>query len=280
MTEKTLWAKLEEAQAGLRKLCPDFPKIVITLGSGLAGLIADIERETEIEFPAIPHVKALSVPGHVGKIVIGRLGGVRVAAMQGRLHYYEGHTLDEVVFPFRVFALAGAELFFLTNATGGIHPDMKPTDLMLIRDHVNLMGGNPLVGRNDERLGARFPDMSAVYDSELSDLLREHARKLAVPLREGVYVAILGPSYETPAEIRMFRAIGADVVGMSTVPEAIAMRHMGKRVVGISVITNLAAGVHQGTLEHEEVLEQAPKVYGTLGRLIKDTLPALAGRLR
>ena len=279
MMETTLYRKLEEGRDGLAKLCPRFPKIVVTLGSGLAGLLDDMEVETEFPFHAIPHVKTQSVAGHKGRVVVGKLAGVRIAAMQGRLHFYEGHTMEEVVFPFRVFGLAGAQLFFLTNATGGIRPDMKPLDLMLIRDHINLMGDNPLTGPNDDRLGPRFPDMSEVYDRTLSETVLVAAKKAGVPLLEGVYVAIKGPSYETPAEIRMFRACGGDVVGMSTVPEAIAIRHMGKKIVGVSVVTNLAAGVHQGPLEHEDVLEQAPKIYKAMGRLFSEALPLLAAKL-
>lgn len=264
--------KLDEAVKGIAKLCPDFPKIVIVLGSGLASLLKDLAVETEFAFRDVPHMKSAGVEGHVSRVIVGRLGAVRVACMQGRLHYYEGHAMEDVVFPFRAFALAGAEIFLLTNAAGGLQPDMKPLDLMLIRDHVNLMGTNPLIGPNDDRLGPRFPDMTHVYDPEIRRLVAACAARLEIPLRQGVYLAISGPSYETPAEIRMYRALGADAVGMSTVPEAIALRHMGKRVAGISCITNLAAGVTDEPLVHSDVLESAKKIHGRFAALVSEAV--------
>ncbi len=261
-------SQLESAGLELKRVCPDFPKIVIVLGSGLAGLLQDLEVEIEIPYSSIPGMKAVSVEGHVGRLVIGRLGNQRVACMQGRFHFYEGHSMSDVVFPYRVFALAGAEVFLLTNAAGGLQPGMKPLDLLLIRDHINMTGTNPLMGPNADELGPRFPDMTHIYDKTLGDIFIETAKKQGMPMREGVYMGIHGPSYETPAEIRMYRMMGADVVGMSTVPEAIAIRHMGKRVIGISCITNLAAGVNDEPLVHADVLTAAKKIYGKFSGII------------
>jgi purine-nucleoside phosphorylase len=188
--------------------------------------------------------------------------------MQGRLHFYEGLAMEDVVFPFRAFALAGAEIFILTNAAGGVRPECVPPELCLVRDHINLMGTNPLVGHNHDELGPRFPDMTHLYDPELCKIFLETAARLKIPLREGIYLALHGPSYETPAEIRMYRTLGADVVGMSTVPEAIAIHHMGRRVVTVSCITNLAAGVSPVPLVHTEVLENAQKAYQAFSRLL------------
>ena len=278
MLPPDLLQRLNEAGAALQQRCAQFPKIVIVLGSGLSDLLNDMEIETEIAFNALPHVKTATVEGHKGRVLVGKLAGTRVACMQGRLHFYEGHSMDEVVFPFRLFARAGAEIFVLTNASGGLHPDMKPLDFCLIRDHINLMGTNPLIGKNVEELGPRFPDMSQLYDPALSKILEESARDLGIPLRQGVYVAIHGPSYETPAEIRMYRSLGGDIVGMSTVPEAVALYHMRKRVVGLSCITNLAAGVTKEELVHSEVLENAKTAYPSFSRLIKEAIRRIGAK--
>lgn len=266
----TLKKKLEEAQGALKKRIPNFPKYVIVLGSGLAGVLQKIKVETELPLSEIPHVRQLTVIGHVAKLIVGELEGTRVACMQGRLHYYEGYPMDDVVFPFRLFGLSGAEIFLLTNASGGVHADMKPMDLMLMTDHLNLMGTNPLVGKNPEFLGPRFPDMTLLYNPELRGIFKDVAHRMKIPLREGVYLALHGPSFETPAEIQMYKKMGADAVGMSTVPEAIALHHMGKKVVAISCITNLAAGVGSEPLNHLEVLENAKKIHGTFGTLVAE----------
>lgn len=270
--KSNLLARLEEAKLALAKLCPSFPRYVIVLGSGLNGLLQEMEKELEIPFEAIPHLKAATVQGHRGKLVIGKLNGVRVACMQGRLHYYEGHSMEDVVFPFRALGLAGAQIFLLTNAAGALHPDIHPPELVVVEDHINLMGTNPLVGRNEDALGPRFPDMTHLYDPEINRLIFEAAKECGTPLRKGVYVAIHGPSYETPSEIRMYRHVGGDVVGMSTVPEAIALHHMGKRVAAISCVTNLAAGVGTQKLAHAEVLENAQKAYSSFSRLIRQAI--------
>ena len=266
----SLYQRLEEASAAVKKLCPEFPKLVIVLGSGLAGLLDEMEKEKEIPFSEIPHLKQATVEGHVSRLVIGRLGGVRVACMQGRLHLYEGLSLEDVVLPYRAFGLAGAQTFLLTNAAGGLHADIKPPELVLIRDHINLMGNNPLIGRNEERLGHRFPDLTHLYNPKLNDLIVKTAKQIGVGLRVGVYVGTHGPSYETPAEIRMHKLVGGDVVGMSTVPEAIAIHHMGKTVVAISCVTNLAAGVTNEPLVHDEVLDNAKKIYKNFSKLIRE----------
>jgi purine-nucleoside phosphorylase len=270
--------KLRAAKAFLLERCPVFPKIVIVLGSGLGAALGSMPIEVEIPYAEIPHLKPASVEGHRGRLLIGKIGGVRIAAMQGRLHFYEGLSMADVVFPFRALALAGGDTFLLTNASGGLKTDMAPLDLMLIRDHINLMGTNPLIGRNLEELGPRFPDMTHVYDSELSEILVQAARQTGLRLREGVYVGIHGPSYETPSEIKMYQMLGGDAVGMSTVPEAIALRHMGKRVAGISCITNLAAGVSASLLAHAEVLENAKLVYTAFYKLLSEAVAAMGKR--
>jgi purine-nucleoside phosphorylase len=268
-------SKLNEARDYLISQCPDFPKIVVVMGSGMSSVLSDIVVEKEILFKDIPHVPPVSVEGHTGKIRIGLLGKQRIAVSQGRLHFYEGLSLPTVVLPFRAMAMAGADTFILTNAAGGIHSDWPPSSIMLIRDHLCLMGSNPLIGPNLAELGPRFPDMTEVYSESLRAVFRDSAKRLGVSIYEGVYVAIHGPSYETPAEIRMYRLLGGDAVGMSTAPEAIALRHLGKRVVGISCITNLAAGVGSGTLDHAEVLDNAKQAHGRLNALLQDAIDGI-----
>jgi purine-nucleoside phosphorylase len=264
--------KLEEAKRAVLSRVKSFPRFLVVLGSGLGEVLRDVKIEAEISFGDIPHFRAAGVEGHRGRLVVGELSGVRVACMQGRLHYYEGYPMEEVVFPFRVFALAGAEIFILTNAAGSLHPEIPPAALLLVQDHINLMGTNPLIGQNLTELGPRFPDLTHLYDPKLAAVFRRVAARLNMPLREGVYVAIHGPSYETPAEIRMYRALGGHVVGMSTVPEAITLHHMGKRVAAISCVTNLAAGVGDTPLVHSEVLETAKEIQGRFAALISEAL--------
>jgi purine-nucleoside phosphorylase len=272
---KTSWQKLQEAKDYLNSRVRVFPRLLIVLGSGLASILKNLEVESEIQYSEIPHMTQATVQGHVSRLLIGKLGGVRVACMQGRLHFYEGLRMDEVVFPFRAFGLAGAQVFLLTNAAGGIAPELKPGDLVLIEDHINLMGTNPLIGKNMEELGPRFPDMTHIYDPALRSLISETASRLKIPLSRGVYLGLHGPSYETPAEIRMYSKLGGDVVGMSTIPEAIALHHMGKRVVAISCVTNLAAGVSPTPLEHSEVLESAKKVQTVFCSLVEESIQAM-----
>jgi purine-nucleoside phosphorylase len=247
----------------IRRKSPDIPTIAVVLGSGLGEFATSLAGATSLEYAAIPHWPSARVVGHEGKLVIGatgRPGGRRVAALAGRAHYYEGHDLATVTFATRVLGLLGVKQLILTNAAGGVNTAFEAGTLMSIDDHINLMGNNPLVGPNDERFGARFPDMTEVYSARLRRIADESAAALGTPLAHGIYAACLGPSYETPAEVRSLRLIGADAVGMSTVPEAIVARHMGMEVLGLSCITNLAAGVLPQPLDHAEVLETARRV--------------------
>jgi purine-nucleoside phosphorylase len=248
------------------------PVAGIILGSGLSGLADRLERAVVIPYEEIPGFPVSKVPGHRARLVIGELpvegGAVPVVAMQGRAHGYEGWGAGDVAFGARVLCGLGVKLLLVTNAAGGVNPSFAPGDLVRIVDHINLSGLNPLVGENDDRVGPRFPDLTDAYDPALGALLAQVAAERSIPLRAGVYACLLGPSYETPAEIRMLRTLGADVVGMSTVPEVIAARHMGVRVVGISVVTNLAAGLSRRTLSHAEVAETAGRVEASLTTLV------------
>ena len=265
-------AKIEEAKKFVLSKTKDFPKFLIVLGSGLANILDQLKVETEILYDQIPHLKAPTVIGHKGKLLIGKLGETRVACMQGRLHYYEGLEMSEVVFPFRVFCMAGAEVVLLSNAAGGLSTAFKPTDLVMIQDHINMMGNNPLIGPNVPELGERFPDMSHLYDPKINQVFMKVAKKQKVNLKKGIYIGIHGPSYETPAEIRLYRRMGGAVVGMSTIPEAIAVHHMGKRVACISCVTNYAAGVGKQKLDHTEVLDNANKVQAKFSKLVIEVL--------
>ena len=251
------------------------PDVVVVLGSGLGDFADTLADRRTFPYADIPHWPASAVVGHAGKLVIGTLAGRRVAALAGRVHYYEGHDLRTVTFATRAVGRLGVRSLILTNAAGGINLTFKPGTLMLIDDHINLMGSNPLVGPNDERFGARFPDMTHVYSKRLRDLAGEAARERGLALAHGVYAALHGPSYETPAEIRYLRTIGADAVGMSTVPEAIVARHMGIDVLGISCITNPAAGVLPQPLVHDEVMEVARRVRAEFASLLEGTIERL-----
>ncbi|HEX9402291.1 MAG TPA: purine-nucleoside phosphorylase [Anaeromyxobacter sp.] len=273
MTKRAdLSTRLSYALAWVRGRTDVAPAAGIVLGSGLAGLADRLERATVIPYEEIPGFPISKVPGHRARLVVGELpvegGAVAVAAMQGRAHGYEGWSADDVAFGARVLCGLGVKLLLVTNAAGGVNPSFAPGDLVRITDHVNLSGLNPLVGENDDRIGPRFPDLSDAYDPRLGALLDEAAAECGVALRSGVYACLLGPSYETPAEIRMLRALGADLVGMSTVPEVIAARHMSVRVAGISVVTNLAAGLSRKALSHEEVAETAQRVEERLTALV------------
>ncbi|HLN57844.1 MAG TPA: purine-nucleoside phosphorylase, partial [Thermoanaerobaculia bacterium] len=220
------------------------------------------------------------VVGHAGELVLGGVGSTPVVVLSGRIHYYEGRPMSDVVFPVRVLARLGIRAVVLTNAAGGVRLSFRPGDLMLITDHVNALGTNPLVGGNDEALGPRFPDMSVVYDAKLRSVIKAEARRLRIPLRQGIYVSLTGPSYETPAEIRMWRKLGVDAVGMSTVPEAIALRHAGVRVAGISTITNMAAGILKKPLNHVEVLETTRRVGARFVKLLEAAVPKIAEKVQ
>ena len=250
------------------------PKIGLVLGSGLGAFAKSLEKSVAITYGEIPHFPTSTAIGHMGQLVVGESHGVPVAVMAGRAHCYEGHSLEQVVFPVRVLGRLGVKILVVTNAAGSVNVNYKPGELMVIEDHINFMGGNPLMGPNHEELGLRFFDMTEPYDPELRQIAERACSKAGVTVRHGVYIAFTGPSYETPAEIRMSRTLGADAVGMSTVPEVIAARHMGIRVLGISCITNMAAGVLKKKLDHREVLEVGERVKAglidVLGRIIED----------
>ena len=264
-------------------------KIALVLGSGLGAFAETLENTVKIPYEKIPFFARSTVEGHAGQLVLGEAAGVSIAVQQGRFHFYEGYEMPQVMFPVRVFARLGIKNLILTNAAGSVRTSMKPGTLMLIRDHINLMGVNPLRGANDERFGARFPDMTGVYCTEFQEIARAEAKKMEIErvekgedtergqiLRRGVYCALSGPTYETPAEIRMLRILGADAVGMSTVPEAIAARHLGMKVLGISCITNMAAGMTDDIIHHEEVMETGAKVAGIFKELLTRIIPKLS----
>ena len=267
-----LLTRLSYANAWVRGKADVSPVAGIVLGSGLSGLADRFQGAVAIPYDEIPGFPISKVPGHRGRLVLGDLpvpgGALPVIAMQGRAHGYEGWSADDVAFGARVMCGLGVKLLLVTNAAGGVNPSLAAGELVRITDHINLSGLNPLVGENDDRVGPRFPDLSEAYDRRLGAILDEVAQAEGIALRSGVYACVLGPSYETPAEIRMLRAIGADVVGMSTVPEVIAARHMGVPVAGISVVTNLAAGLARSRLSHEEVTGTAAKVEERLSRLV------------
>jgi len=271
-----LYDCIAEAVEFIRKRYPASPRVGVVLGSGLGDFADSIVDPTVIPYADIPHFKAAGVAGHAGRLVLGNVGSAATAVLRGRIHHYEGHEIADVVFPVRVLAKLGIRSLLLTNAAGGINRDYHPGDLMIIRDHINMMGLNPLRGRNDERLGPRFPDMSAVYDPSFQDVIAAALTEIGRPAHCGVYLALNGPSYETPAEIRMFATLGADALGMSTVPEAIAARHMGVRVAGISCISNLAAGLSGQPLTHQEVIETGERVKADFVRLLNLIVPRLA----
>ena len=263
------------AEAIRRHAGSGLPEIAIVLGSGLGDFADGLGEAVVIPYSEIPHWPGSQVVGHSGRLVIGSVSGKRVAALAGRAHYYEGHRLETVAFATRVMGLIGVKRIILTNAAGGINTGFAQGALMIIDDHINLLGSNPLLGPNDDRLGQRFPDMSEVYSRRLRAIADAAASARGVPVSHGVYVAVHGPSYETPAEIRFLRTIGADAVGMSTVPEAIAARHMGLEVLGISCITNMAAGVLPQPLNHEDVLETARRVRGAFIGLLEGIVERL-----
>ena len=267
--------RLDEAAAAIAARCGAPPDVAIVLGSGLGDFADGLANAVTMPYDTLPHWPQSRVVGHAGKLVVGSVAGKRVAALSGRVHVYEGHPMATVVFAVRVMARLGVPRLILTNAAGGINTDFGQGALMIMDDHINLMGSNPLIGPNDDRLGPRFPDMSEVYSRRLRGLAAAAAGAAGIAVRHGVYVAVHGPSYETPAEIRAFRAIGADAVGMSTAPEAIAARHMGVEVLGISCITNMAAGVLDQPLVHDEVMETARRVKGSFIALLEGVIERL-----
>jgi purine-nucleoside phosphorylase len=255
------------------------PKIALVLGSGLGAFADDFKTPAKIPYAEIPHFPRSTAIGHAGNLVLGLVGSVPVAGMQGRVHLYEGYSVKEVTLPIRVFARMGVQAIILTNAAGGIKRELSQGRLVVISDHINLQGVNPLLGPNDERFGPRFPDMSVAYDRRFREMTVGEGNRLGIGMHEGVYAALAGPSYETPAEIRYLRSIGADLVGMSTVPEVIAARHSGMRVLGISCVTNAAAGILDQPLNHLEVLETAERVKGQFIGLLKAVIPRISEAL-
>lgn len=251
------------------------PKIGIVLGSGLGIYVDQIQNKTIIPYQDIPHFKRTTVEGHEGRLILGDVHGVPVAALQGRMHPYEGHPMDEIVHPIRTLAALGIEILIVTNASGGINASYHPGDLVAIEDHINLSGRNPLVGPNIAELGPRFPDMSEAYDSDLRTLLKQVAKNHHVDLKSGVYCSVLGPTYETPAEIRMLRTIGADLVGMSTVSEVIAANHLGLKVAGVACVTNYAAGIKLEKLSHADVKKVAEKAMVGFATILTETIGEL-----
>lgn len=265
----SLHDRVHEAALQVReRIGPRRPTVGLILGSGLGGFADRLEDPVRIEYGDIPHFPTSTVSGHAGRLVVGDLGGVSCVAMQGRVHFYEGHSAAEAALPARVLVALGARTLIITNAAGGLHADWAPGTLMLIRDHINLLGDNPLRGDNDDRLGPRFPDMTHAYAPALRELARAAAARLGLELAEGVYVAMSGPTYETPAEVQMLARLGADATGMSTVPEVVVANHMGARVLGISCITNKAAGLGDQPLSHDEVKETAERVRGQFEGLL------------
>jgi purine-nucleoside phosphorylase len=252
------------------------PKIGLVLGSGLGAFADSLSDATRVPYADIPTFPRSTAIGHAGQMVLGKTGSIAVAAMQGRAHLYEGYSAQEVTFPIRVFGRMGVRAVILTNAAGGINLSYSQGALVLLRDHINLQGANPLVGPNDDRFGVRFPDMTRAYDRDYREIAREEASKLGIPLHEGVYAALLGPSYETPAEIEYLRRIGADLVGMSTVAEVIAARHMEIKVLAISCVTNMAAGILDQPLSHAEVMETGERVKTIFESLLRAVLPRIA----
>jgi len=259
----TLAGRLDEAVAAVRERSSLEPTVGVVLGSGLFAFADSLDDAVSVPFEEIPHFPTATVSGHPGALALGHVGKVAVAALKGRVHYYEGHSLDAVVFPVRVLGRMGVRSLIVTNAAGALNVDFRPGDLMILRDHINLLG-NPLVGPNDDTLGPRFPDMSHVYDPGLRALAARSCAAAGALSHEGIYISVTGPSYETPAEIRMARAMGADAVGMSTVPEVIAARHMGIRVLGLSCLTNMAAGITDQKLDHRDVLAVGERLRETL----------------
>jgi purine-nucleoside phosphorylase len=268
----SVWEQVEEAAAYVRRRCASLPETAIVLGSGLGDFADTLLDRIATPYAELPHWPPSTVVGHEGRLVIGSVGGTRVAALAGRVHLYEGHDLARVVFATRVMGRLGVRRVILTNAAGGMNPAFVQGTLMIIDDHINMLGTNPLIGPNDDRFGSRFPDMSEVYSKRLRQVADAAAAARGVAVSHGVYVAVPGPSYETPAEIRFYRSIGADAIGMSTVPEAIAARHMGLDVLGISCISNMAAGLLPVPIVHDEVIATMQRIRASFVSLLEGIL--------
>ncbi len=271
-----VYEKLMRCHENVRKKTDFVPKVAIVLGSGLGDYAEDIRVAYELSYSELEDFPVSTVPGHAGKFIFGFVDDIPVACMKGRVHYYEGYPVSDVVLPVRLLKLMGAEILFLTNAAGGVNTSFHAGDLMMIKDHVSAFAPNPLIGPNIEELGVRFPDMSSVYDRDLQKLLVRTAKENHIYLQEGVYVQMTGPSYESPAEIRMLRSLGCDAVGMSTVVEAIAARHMGMKICGVSCISNLAAGMSANPLSHREVQEAADMAAPNFKKLVTEAVKSMA----
>ncbi|MFP4687765.1 MAG: purine-nucleoside phosphorylase [bacterium] len=270
-----LSSQVQEAVDFLENISDVRPELGLILGSGLGELGEEVDDAVVIPYGEIPGFLESNVEGHAGQLVLGELEGVPVYLMQGRYHYYEGHAIADLVFPVQVMAAMGCEKMLVTNAAGAVNEEFDVGDLSLITDHINFLGNNPLIGDNDPDIGPRFVDMTYAYSPELQELTRGKAKKMGINLREGVYIASMGPTYETPAEIRMYRAWGGDMAGMSTVPEVIAANHAGLQVLGISCITNMAAGILDQPLDHEEVIEATEKAKSKFKSLVRSLIPDL-----
>lgn len=270
-----VYEKVMTCVESIRQKTKFVPEAALVLGSGLGGYAEKIQVVQTVDYNSIKGFPVSTVPGHYGRFIFGYVGSTKVVAMQGRVHYYEGYDISDVVLPIRLMKMLGAKTLILTNAAGGVNFDFVPGDFMMITDQISSFVPSPLIGPNDERIGTRFPDMSRIYDLDLQKMIVECANKLGISIKQGVYVQLTGPQYETPAEIRMVRALGGDAVGMSTACEAIAARHMGMRVCGISCITNLASGMKTVQLNHEEVQETADRVSGQFRALITDIIQSL-----
>jgi len=275
LSPSKLYERAEKAARLIRARTDADVSVAIVLGSGLGAFADELTDSTSIRYDEIPSFARATVEGHAGRLVIGKTNNVTVAAMQGRFHFYEGYSLEEVTFPIRVLKLLGVRTIILTNAAGSLNTEFTPGSLMVITDHINLLGVNPLVGPNDVRFGPRFPDLTSVYARRLQDLVISEANAIGLDMRRGIYAALSGPSYETPAEIHMVRTLGADAVGMSTVPEAIVARHMNLEVIGISCITNLAAGVSNRPVDHSQVIATGERVRAEFTELLRRVVARL-----
>lgn len=267
-----VYEKVVKCYESIKDRLPFKPKVALVLGSGLGNYADTMDVKAEIAYSDIEQFPVSTVPGHEGKFIFGYVKDVPVVCMKGRVHYYEGYPISDVVLPTRLMKMMGAEILFLTNASGGINPSFGAGSFMLIKDHISCFAPNPLIGQNIEEFGCRFPDMSTVYDLELQSIIKRKAKEYSIPLKEGIYVQLTGPSFESPAEIQMLRTLGADAVGMSTVVEAIAANHMGMKICGISCVANLAAGMTDQPLTHEEVQEAANKAAPLFRQLITEAI--------
>ena len=266
------YEKLQKCLACVREKTDFVPQVALILGSGLGALADEIDAVATVDYADIEGFPVSTVPGHRGRFVFGSFGGVKVVIMQGRVHFYEGYSAEDVLLPTRLMAMLGAKILFLTNAAGGVNKGFRAGDFMLITDHIMSLFPNPLIGENVEELGTRFPDMSEVYDAQLRSKIIKTAQKYAIPLQQGVYCQLTGPTFETPAVVRMLATLGADAVGMSTACEAAAAKHAGLRVCGISCITNQAAGISETPLSHEEVFETANRVAPLFRQLVRESI--------